>query len=103
MKNKELYKALETQYKTKYKGPKSFSEYVAHWFGQVVAKAALSYGQNAYENPQVKALNKKQGIKPEFKDAAEFILDNPLDALLENSYIEDKLRDTIDNLIEKNS
>lgn len=101
MKYEELYSALEAQYKTKYKGPKSFSEYVAHWLGKVVSKTALSYGMNVYENEHSRAFAEKKGNKLEYNNAAEFILDNVLDALIEESYIEDKLRDEMEALIEK--
>lgn len=93
MEYKALYYALENQYK-KTKGDKSFTEYVAQWLGKQVAKTAAEYGKNCYDT----------GIKgAEFKNGAEFILDNVYDALISESYVEDKLRDAAGYVIERNT
>lgn len=97
----ELYNALEQQYKTKYKGPKSFPEYVAQWLGKVISKAALEYGTNVYDNEHYKKQMKASGLKPEYKNSAEFMLENVLDAVVGNSHIEDNLRDVIGELVDK--
>ena len=97
MKYQSLYYALESQYNKTNKS-KSFSEYVANWFGKTLSKALLEYGNAVYDNP----LNQKSTFKPEYGNTAEFILDNALDPILDNCYVEDKLKDIISDLIEKN-